>query len=178
LVDLAEIQAAYYMVAATGVLVAAAYYVLNMRATLQTRRISLIDSIPNRVVNTEGMSKYFELMNYEWSDYGDFERKYGSDNNVEATAKRFSLWVEFNSMGAMVRKGMIRAEDLYDMGLTSPVYFWAKYMPIIEENRRRYNGEGYLRDFEYLAGELLRVMKEHDPTYSLPEALTKYIPDK
>jgi hypothetical protein len=32
MVDLAEIQAAYYMVAATGVLVAAGYYVLNMSA--------------------------------------------------------------------------------------------------------------------------------------------------
>ena len=32
MVDLAEIQAAYYMVAATGVLVAAIYYVYNMRA--------------------------------------------------------------------------------------------------------------------------------------------------
>jgi hypothetical protein len=33
MVDLSEIQAAYYMVAVTGVLVAAIYYVLNMRAT-------------------------------------------------------------------------------------------------------------------------------------------------
>lgn len=38
MVELAEIQVAYYMVAATGVLIAAAYYVLNMRATLQTRQ--------------------------------------------------------------------------------------------------------------------------------------------
>jgi hypothetical protein len=30
MVDLAEIQAAYYMVAATGVLVAAIYYVMNL----------------------------------------------------------------------------------------------------------------------------------------------------
>jgi hypothetical protein len=33
LVDLAEIQAAYYMVAATGVLVAAVYYVMTLRTT-------------------------------------------------------------------------------------------------------------------------------------------------
>ena len=41
MVELAEIQAAYYMVAATGVLVAAIYYVFNMRATLQTRQAQL-----------------------------------------------------------------------------------------------------------------------------------------
>jgi len=31
MVDLAEIQAAYYMVAATGFLVAAVFYILNLR---------------------------------------------------------------------------------------------------------------------------------------------------
>ena len=164
------------LVTATSVTVAA-IYIMNLRETRKTRKMQFLQQNLTSL-GVEGYKQYVTLMNMEWRDYDDFERKYGSDNNVEATAKRFSLWVEFNSMGAMVRKGMIRAEDLYDMGLTSPVYFWAKYMPIIEENRRRYNGEGYLRDFEYLAGELLRVMKEHDPTYSLPEALTKYIPDK
>jgi hypothetical protein len=39
--DLPEIQAAYYMLAAKGVLVAAAYYVLTMRTTLETRQIQL-----------------------------------------------------------------------------------------------------------------------------------------
>jgi hypothetical protein len=34
MVELAEIQAVYYMMAATGVLIAAIYYVLNMKATL------------------------------------------------------------------------------------------------------------------------------------------------
>ena len=62
MVDLAEIQAA------TGVLVAAIYYVLTMRATqrnmnltLETRRIGLIDNLSTRIVNMEGMRSYFEL---------------------------------------------------------------------------------------------------------------------
>jgi hypothetical protein len=48
MVDLAEIQAAYYMVAATGVLVAAVYYVMTIRTTqrnlkenLETRQTQL-----------------------------------------------------------------------------------------------------------------------------------------
>jgi hypothetical protein len=55
LVELAEIQAAYYIVAATGVLIAAIYYVLNMRAiqrnskaALETRQAQLLMNIYER----------------------------------------------------------------------------------------------------------------------------------
>jgi len=55
MVDLAEIQAAYYMVAATGVLVAAIYYMMTLRTTqrnmkmnLETRQAQLLMSILNR----------------------------------------------------------------------------------------------------------------------------------
>jgi hypothetical protein len=41
LVDLAEIQAAYYMVAATGVLVAAVFYVLNLRISRRNQELML-----------------------------------------------------------------------------------------------------------------------------------------
>jgi len=41
MVDLAEIQAAYYMVAATGVLVAAIYYVVTLRTTQRNMKANL-----------------------------------------------------------------------------------------------------------------------------------------
>jgi len=39
-------------------------------------------------------------------------------------------------------------------------------------------GQGYLGDFEYLAGELLNFMRSNDPTYNVLEMLDKYVPDK
>ena len=62
----------------------------------------------------------------------------------------------------------MEAEDRYDMGMHGVIFLWEKYRPIIEENRRRYNGQNYLRDFEYFVGEMLRLD-------SLPES---YIPPK
>ena len=41
MVDLAEIQAAYYMVAATGVLVAAVFYILNIRISQRNQELML-----------------------------------------------------------------------------------------------------------------------------------------
>ena len=48
MVGFEEIQAAYYMVAATGVLVAAIYYVFKMRTTLQTRQARLFMQLYDR----------------------------------------------------------------------------------------------------------------------------------
>lgn len=177
IVDLTEIQAAYYMVAATGVLVAAIYYVLNMRATLQTRRIGLIDSIVTWIVNKEGFQNYFELLRYEWRDYEDFEKKYGFENDVETAAKRYAVFNSFNMIGGMLRKGIVSADDLYEAGLTSTIFIWRKYKPVIEESRRRYFGGGMFVDFEFLAGEMLRVVRERDPGFSFPETLDRYVPD-
>jgi len=41
LVDLAEIQATYYMVAATGVIIAAAYYIYNIRTSRKTHELQV-----------------------------------------------------------------------------------------------------------------------------------------
>jgi hypothetical protein len=78
----------------------------------------------------------------------------------------------------ILRKGMVETEDLYDMGLQSAMYPWQKCKHLIDENRRRYNGQNYLRDLEFLAGDMLRVVKERDPSYTFPETLDKYVPDK
>jgi len=178
MVTIEEIQAIYYMVAATGVLVAAGYYILNMRATLETRRIGLIENISSHVANEEGQKRYFELMNYEWTNYEDFERKYGSENNPEAAAKRYAVLTGFNTMGMLVRKGMVKAEDVYDMGIGGIPLFWEKYKPIVEESRRRYNGKEYCRSVEYLAGEMLKYVQSKEPSYRIPEKQKTYDPNK
>jgi hypothetical protein len=178
MVTLDEIQAVYYMVAATGVLVAAGYYVLNMKATLETRQIGLIQNISTNIANEEGQKRYFELMNYEWTDYEDFVRKYDSENNPDAAAKRYALWNDFNTMGMIIRKGLVKAEDLYNIGFSGLPLFWEKYKPIVEEVRRRYNGSEYSRDMEFLAGEMLRYVQSKDPSYRVPEKLEKYDSDK
>ena len=150
----------------------------NMRQTLETRQISLIDNIVTRSMGEQGFKNYFELMRYEWEDFEDFEKKYGSENNVEATAKRFSVWQDYNLIGMMLRKGLVTANDLFDMGVQGVIFLWEKYKLIIEEERKRYLGKNFLRDFEYLAGEMLRVVNERDSSYMIPDSLDKYVPDQ
>jgi hypothetical protein len=188
---MADAQTVGVLVTAASVTVAAIYYIftlkMNMRTqelalktqqqNLETRRVGLMDSILTRSINYESMKSIFELLRYEWSDYGDFERKYGSENNVEAAARRYAVWNAYDTLGMMLRRGMVEMDDIYRAG-SQCLYIWVKYKPIIEENRRRYNGQSYLRDFEYLYEEMMKAKLSRDPSYRVPENLDKYVPDK
>jgi hypothetical protein len=185
MVSIEEIQAAYYMVAATGVLVAAGYYIINMRATqknmsltLESRRIAITLELIKGIREVDTTNAFCELMNWEWLDYDDYYKKYGSNPNAEAAGKMYNMFNRYNSYGAMIRKGMLGVEDLYDSNGQGVVYLWEKFKPIVEEVRRRYNGRSYMMDFEFCACEMLRYVKTRDPSYNLPETLTRYVPDK
>jgi hypothetical protein len=185
MVDLVLLQSVSYIAGASGVCIAAIFYVLNlrisqrnMRLTLETRRLSLIENIASRVTDEEGEKRMQELSNYEWTDYADFDKKYGSENNVSAASKRYALWSNYNKIGMMLRKGLVEVEDLYMLGLWAVPLFWEKYKPIVEETRRRYAGKEYLMDLEYLAAEMVKYIQSKDPSYRIPEKLTKYDPDK
>jgi hypothetical protein len=178
MVDLALLQSVSYMAGALGVCVAAFYYIMTLRASERSRRIQLVSQMSNDLINVEGYGKFFDLLNMEWRDYDDFEKKYGSDFNVHAASQRISVWQTFNKLGYMLRNGLVDAEDLYEMGGMSCVTQWAKWEAIIRENRRRYNGADYLSYFEYLAGEMNKMKLRKDPSYVLPKTLVKYVPDK
>ena len=186
MVTIEEIQAAYYMVAATGVLVAAGFYILNlreqrrnMRQTLETRRISLIESLTSRLNTLEGGRMLQDLMRCEWTDYEDFVRKYGSLYNPDANAKRQFYYSTYNNLGALLRRDIIEAEDLFDCIIgRSVIELWAKYKPTIEESRRRLHGPNWLRDFEYLAGEMMKVLIKKDPSYKVRATSGIRLPEK
>jgi len=82
MVSIEEIQAAYYMVAATGVLVAAAYYIYNtrinqrmMKVTQDSRKAEVTNNILNNLQSLESWKAFFDVMNLEWKDFEDFAKK-------------------------------------------------------------------------------------------------------
>ena len=129
MVDIALLQSVSYMAGALGVFIAAIFYVLNlrisqrnMRLTLETRRLSLIENIASRVTDEEGEKRMQELSNYEWTDYADFNRKYGSENNVSASAKRYALWHDYNKIGMCSGRGLWRLRTCTCWGFGPPLF--------------------------------------------------------
>ena len=185
MVDLALLQSVSYIAGALGVCVAAIFYVLNlrisqrnMRQTLETRKLSFVTSITNQLLSEEGERRYGELLNMEWRDYDDFEKKYGSDYNMENYAKRMNVWNTYNTLGMLVREKLIEPEAIYGIDNVNPCFVWSKFKDVIREWRKRYGAKDTFSDWEFLNNEILRIALSKDPSFKVPETLMKYVPSE
>ena len=78
-----EISIIRDLIACFGVIAGFSYYVLTVRATrknqqmqLEARKAQLYNQIYSWFTKTETLVEYMEMLNWEWTDYGDFERKF------------------------------------------------------------------------------------------------------
>lgn|GEM_PF-3213385 len=176
MVDLVGIQAAYYMVAATGVLVAAVFYVLNLREITKSRRITLTNTMMMPFMSEEGNRLFIDLVNMQWDDLDDFKRRYDSRTNPENYAKRGAMWNLCENFGRLYREGLIDLETL-DLGSNGIIqYMWVKFKPVIEMYRRSDYGSHAYENFEYVAGQLEEFHKrKYGESYSDGERLERVV---
>ena len=165
MVDLAGIQATYYMVAATGVLVAVGYYVLNMRETIKNRRATFANNILQTFTSREGQLRFIEVLSMQWSDIEDFVKKYDSSRNPQNWATRASLWATCDSIGHQYRFGIIDLEAIDSITGFAVVLIWLKFKPIIEWNRESNFPKDIYSDFEYLAKVLQKSISNRDTDF-------------
>jgi len=170
MVDLAEIQAAYYMVAATGVLVAAIYYVLNMRATqknmkhtLDTRQVQLFMNIYQRFGEPDFLGAWFEVMSWQWKDFDDFMVKYSPEVNPETWMKLAALGTFFEGIGVLAKRGFIDETLVDDLMSMFIVAWWQKYEPIYMGLRRIWNSPTVEEYGEYLYGVVYGIWRQQHP---------------
>jgi hypothetical protein len=124
----------------------------------------------------ENYSRIIELLNMQWTDYDDFEKKYGSDNNPENFATRMSIWYSINSIGLMLKDGFIDADTVYNqLGELTSIWLWTKFESVIKENRRRYNVPNNFEHFEFLYNEVMKIRDKRGVTVPVPETFAKYI---
>jgi len=178
MVDLVLLQSVSYVAAAIGVLIAAIYYMLTLRTNQRNMRINITNNLMQTIFSPEACRNILDLMHMEWTDYGDFENRYGTENNPDSASIRISYWATFNVLGELLRKGVVDADTLYTTIGWFVVMLWQKFELVVKEHRRRYMSRDQWTGFEYLAGRMLAVMKEKDPEYRVPATYDKYIPDK
>jgi hypothetical protein len=146
MVSFQDIQTAYYMVAATGVLVAAAYYVMNIRTTqrnmkqtLETRQTQLFMDYSKRIIAPEFQDTMRELIQkWSWTNFDDFMHKYGPDDNPEAWRRLWEVCYTYEHIGLLVRRELIDPKFLYEFDGPFFIYYWEKFESIWMEYRERY----------------------------------------
>ena len=177
MVDLVVLQSLSYTAGAISVILGVIYYVMNLRTNQRATRITITNNLLQTFVSEAHQKRWGELLNMRWSDYDDFEKKYGSDNNLDNFAKRQAVILQFDIIGNLLKSGLADKETLYNcIQITAP-WTWAKFKSVLMENRRLYSGKDMFTGFEYLASEMMRMKLERDPSYTIPESLAEYNPD-
>jgi hypothetical protein len=174
-----DVQTIGVLVTATSVTIAAIYYVLslrvsqrNMKHTLETRQAQFMMQLNESMTNVEVWKNHIELMNMEWTDLDDFEKKWGSGGNLEAAAKRLDMWWRYSFVGGLLQRNLVDREWLYNAYSAIIILQWFKWEPIIMQSRKFFNNPQYGADFEYLAKELIKMDEQKGIKRISPKTLT------
>jgi len=158
MVELAEIQAAYYMVAATGVLVAAVYYILNMRASIQTRQAQLFMQLYDRWTFDIG-EKFWNFLDVDIKTAEEYFDKFKKDKEY---ARNVSILARYHEgLGVLVRFGLLDIKYIAYLASWPTRVYWEKYKPIIADIRKIQNAPRSDSETEYLYNRLMQYLEEH-----------------
>jgi hypothetical protein len=169
------IQTGYYMVAATGVLVAAIYYVINLRTSgknieltlkaqqqsAEARQTQLFMDI-YKIFSSKEFQRDRDEMTLLWSydDGPDFFKKYGPRNMKEHEKWESQLYM-YMGLGNLMKRGIIKPEIVFDLIWDAAIAFWEKFQPAIQYLRETYV-PNHAADAEYLYNEMVRVASERE----------------
>ena len=89
--------------------IASIYYALTLRraakdrqTTLETRQAQLFMQIRDKW-DKDMIRRRFEIISWEWENYGDFMEKYGPESNPEAWSNLISMGQFFEGVGVLVK---------------------------------------------------------------------------
>jgi len=175
MVDLVVLQSLSYMAGALGVCVAAIYYVTTLRMShknlqqqLETRQAQFMSQISNLMSSVENRRIFLELTAMEWTDWEDFENKYGSTGNIDAASRRLSLFMKLDNLGWLLKNGFLDPDWVHSQfhGTVTPL--WLKFKPFVMQARKAFKSPTIMIGFEYLGEKILEIEKVKAPEAVLP----------
>jgi hypothetical protein len=138
------------------------YHIMTLRNTrknqelqLETRQAQLYMGLINTLRSPEFRRQWHIAEAASWEDYDDFSTKYSAENNPEVLSAFTSVWAFFESVGTLVKKGLI------DLGLVdgflagSLVGAWRWFEPLLIGDRDHF-GANLWADFEYVYDEIMK----------------------
>lgn len=176
MVTIEEIQAAYYMVAATGVLIAVVFYIMNLRVqqenmkhTLETRKADILQRHAQMHTSPDFMRAWVDvtfLQNYK--TYEEWQQKYGPTVNPQAYANNAVVIQYYEILGGLLKEGLVSIELIER--IWHPIHLicvWERVEPLILGWRKRYKAESMYSNLEFLYNRLYERHPEMSVTRSV-----------
>ena len=144
-----DIQTVSIAVASASVVLAAIYYVFQVRHQTKIRQTDLLTRLYSIMVSKDWLEAWQKVQNREALNYGDYLEKYGF---VELN----EVFVFLDQLGRLMKKGLIDIE-LIPLTYGQVSATWEKIKPVLEGSRKRYNAPKHGEYAEYLCSELKKI---------------------
>jgi hypothetical protein len=144
-----DIQTISIAVASASVVLAAIYYVFQVRHQTKIRQTDLLTRLYSIMVSKDWLEAWQKVQSREALNYGDYLEKYGF---VELN----EIFVFFDQLGRLMKKGLIDIE-LIPLTYGQVSVTWEKIKPVLEGSRKRYNAPKHGEYAEYLCSELKKI---------------------
>jgi len=171
MVDIALFEFVPSTVAAIGVIIAATYYILNLKSskrlmetTLETRQAQLFMQVFQRFNEPDFFDKYTRFLAWKWKDYDDYFNKYGPKVDPESWYSEGSVAAFFNGVGLLLYMNLLDIKLIHGLLFIHVKMFWDKIRPVSLEMRERLSFPQIDEWVEYLYEELLKYDKTAPPS--------------
>ena len=136
----------------------------TQQQALETRQAQLFMQLYNQFRDKEFQRDISSIYNiWEWTDYNDFEDKYGRTTDSEKYSSFVSVITYFEGIGVLLNQGLIDKNLVDDMMSGVIIRFWEKIMPLVEETRHYRKWPQYMEWFEYLYKEIKPIAEAQHP---------------
>jgi hypothetical protein len=107
-------------------------------------------------VTKENQKDMIEMLRWEWSDYDEFEVKYG----VDGWAQFFSYMSQLEGLALLVLNGFLDPNHVYDLQYNSIIGMWEKFLPLTLESREIWSNPQSWGKVEHLYNEMVRIQED------------------
>jgi len=151
-----DLQTISIMIAATGVTIAAIYYIMILRNTIRTRHAQLLMQIYRDWRSTDQLRLYAKSIQMEWDDYDDFQSKYGI-GNFEERLPFTAMSYFFEMVGVLVEEGLVDIKLVAKLISGDLKVHWERFEPMIREHRERRSFPEYFNKIEFLFNQMVKL---------------------
>jgi hypothetical protein len=152
-----DIQTVSIAVASASVVLAAIYYVFQVRHQTRVRQTDLIMRLYSTIVTKEFVENDVSIFNQEVNDLEGFMRKYGSFPKFMESPEYVPYMMDsefFEGVGILLRRKLIDIELVDDLFSSPIITIWEKTLPMTKALREYFNRPQLAEWFEYLYNEM------------------------
>ncbi len=148
-----DISTVSIVIASTGVLIAATYYILQIRHQNRMRQTDLLMRLHLAFSSKERVEAALKYMNTEYKDYDDFVERYGlpfAEGQVQTVFLMMGMF--FEGIGILLKRKLVQLDLVTD--LFAVEMLWLKWKPLAEGLRKVTNNPHFGEWFEYVYNEM------------------------